>query len=392
MIDYDPYSEEVIRDPYPIYARLREEAPCYHLPKWDAYALSRFEDIWNASMDAESYTAALGTTSSHLLTKVQPVTPMINLMDPPQHTILRSRISRFFSPGTVAKHEPQIRGFVEEAWAPLEGGKGADLFNDFAAKVSVKVACIANGFPLEDSDMLNRLVWRFFARQEGVQGITQDGIAAMMEMTAYFAELIQKRRRAGVEDRSVIDTLLGVEIDGRRFSDEEAGSHLSMFIIGGAETFPKTFSSAVHRLWQHPDQRARCAKDPGLIPDAFREVLRYDMPTQFLMRVLKKDVTLHGVTMRQGRPVMFLYPSANRDRREFENPDSFDIARKSPRILSFGHGTHACIGLHFAKLEGKLCLEKLLAESPEYEVEESKLRRIKTEFVQGWESMPVRFG
>ena len=136
--------------------------------------------------------------------------------------------------------------------------------------------------------MLNRLVWRFFARQEGVQGMTPDGLAAMMEMTAYFKELIQKRRKAGVSDKSVIDTVLGVEIDGRRFSDEEAGSHLSMFIIGGAETFPKTFSSAVYRLWQHKSQRARCAKDPGLIPNAFREVLRYDMPTQFLMRTLEK--------------------------------------------------------------------------------------------------------
>jgi cytochrome P450 len=391
MIDYDPYSEEVIRDPYPIYARLREEAPCYHLPKWDAYALSRFEDIWNASMDNDSYSTRFGTTASHLLTKVQPVTPMINLMDPPQHTVLRARISRFFTPGVVTRLEPQIQGFVDEAFAPLRDGKGADLFNDFAAKVSVKVACIANGFPLEDSDMLNRLVWRFFARQEGVQGMTPDGLAAMMEMTAYFKDLIQKRRKAGVSDKSVIDTVLGVEIDGRRYSDEEAGSHLSMFIIGGAETFPKTFSSAVYRLWQHKGQRTRCAKDPGLIPNAFREVLRYDMPTQFLMRTLRKDVTLHGVTMREGRPVMFLYPSANRDPREFANPDGFDIDRNSPRILSFGHGTHACIGLHFAKLEGKLCLEKLLGLRPEYEVEEAKLKRIRTEFVQGWESMPVRF-
>ncbi len=391
MIDYDPYSEEVIRDPYPIYARLREEAPCYHLPKWDAYALSRFDDIWNASMDNESYSTRLGTTASHLLTKVQPVTPMINLMDPPQHTVLRSRISRFFTPGVVARLEPQIQGFVDDAFAPLRDAAGADLFNDFAAKVSVKVACIANGFPLEDSDMLNRLVWRFFARQEGVQGMTPDGLAAMMEMTAYFKDLIEKRRRAGVSDKSVIDTVLGVEIDGRRFSDEEAGSHLSMFIIGGAETFPKTFSSAIYRLWQHPDQRAKCAKDPSLIPNAFREVLRYDMPTQFLMRTLKKDVTLHGVTMREGHPVMFLYPSANRDPREFANPDVFDIDRNSARILTFGHGTHACIGLHFAKLEGKLCLEKVLAAIPDYAVEEPKLRRIKTEFVQGWESMPVRY-
>ena len=115
------------------------------------------------------------------------------------------------------------------------------------------------------------------------------------------------------------------------------------------------------------------------------------MPTQFLMRVLNKDLTLHGETMRKGRPVMFLYPSANRDRREFENPDVFDIDRRPARILSFGHGIHACIGQHFAKLEGKLCLEKVLANIPDYEVEEAKLRRIKTEFVQGWESMPVRY-
>ena len=390
-LHYDPFSEDVIRDPHPIYRRLREEAPCYHLEKWDAWALSRFEDVWNASMDAENYSVAQGTTASHLLTKVQPVTPMINLMDPPAHTELRSKIARFFTPGAVRKLEERVQGFVDEAFAPLEGRDGADLFNDFAAKVSVKVACLANGFPLEDSDLLNRLVWRFFAREEGVEGITQDGIAAMMEMTAYFAELIQKRRAAGVTDGSVVDVVVGAEIGGRRFTDEEAGSHLSMFLIGGAETFPKTFASGIHRLWQHPDQRAACAKDPSLIPDAYQEILRYDMPTQSLMRVLKHDVALHGETMREGRPVMFIYPSANRDRREFEDPDRFDIRRRSPRILSFGHGIHACIGQHFAKIEGRLCLQKILAAAPEYDVKESELRRIRTEFVQGWETMPVTF-
>jgi cytochrome P450 len=390
MIDYDPFSEEVMRDPHPVYARLREEAPCYHVPKWDAYALSRFGDIWQASMDADNYTATLGTTSSQLLTRVQPPSPMINLMDPPSHTQLRSRIARFFTPGSVRKFEAQIQRFADDAYAPFLDRRAGDLFNDFAAKVSVKVACLANGFPMEDAEMLNRLVWRFFAREEGVEGMTQDGLAAMGELFAYFGELIRKRRAAGVADGSVIDVLLGVEIDGRRFSDEEASSHLSMFIIGGSETFPKVFSSTVHRLWQHPDQRARCVREPSLIPGAFAEALRFDMPTQFLMRTLKNDVTLHGVTMRKGRPVMFLYPSANRDSREFERPDVFDILRRPPRILSFGHGIHACIGRHFANLEGRICLEKLLSHMPEYEVEEGKLRRIRTEFVQGWESMPVR--
>ena len=190
----------------------------------------------------------------------------------------------------------------------------------------------------------------------------------------------------------MVDLVVGAEIGGRKFADEEAASHLSMFIIGGSETFPKTFASAVHRLWQHPEQRAELVKDPGLIPDAYMEALRYDMPTQFLMRTMKNDLTLHGVTMRKGRPVMFLYPSANRDAREFQDPDRFDIKRRPPRILSFGHGIHACIGRHFAQMEGKLCFEKLLSHAPRYEVQEHKLKRIRTEFVQGWESMPVVFG
>jgi len=390
-IDYDPFSEEVLQDPHPIYARLRREDPCHFLPKWNAWALSRFEDIWNASMDAENYTATKGTTSSHLLTRVQPVTPMINLMDPPTHTELRSKISPFFTPGVVRRLEPQIQKFVDEAFEPLLDREGADLFNEFATKVSVKVACLANGFPMEDSDYLNGLVWRFFAREEGVQGMTQDGLAAMTELTTYFAELIQKRRAVGVEEKSVVDVVVGAEIGGRRFTDEEAGSHLSMFIIGGAETFPKTFASAVYRLWEHSDQRAQVVQDPKLIPGAFQEVLRYDMPTQFLMRVLTNDVELHGKTMRAGDSVMFLYPSANRDEREFEDPDRFDIHRRPPRILTFGHGIHACIGLHFAKLEGRLCLQKLLEHAPDYEVQADQLRRIRTEFVQGWESMPVLF-
>ncbi len=122
--------------------------------------------------------------------------------------------------------------------------------------------------------------------------------------------------------------LLEVEIDGDKLPDEAIASHLSMLIIGGAETFPKVFSSALYLLHQHPDQRAECAADPSLIPDAFNETLRYDMPTQFLMRTLNNDVELHGKTMRAGTAVMFLYPSANRDVREFENPDVFDIKRR----------------------------------------------------------------
>ncbi len=391
MVQYDPFSEAVMQDPHPIYRRLREEAPCYHVEKWDCWALSRFEDIWKASMDAKSYSTAQGTTSAHLLTKVQPVTPMLNLMDPPQHTQLRSRIRQYFAPGRVASLEPQIRGFVTDAMDAVMGRGECNMIDDVASKVAVQVACLANGFPLEDGEMLNQLVWRFFAREEGVEGMTQDGLAAMVEMSTYFADLIKRRRGNPGEGGNAVDTVLEIEIDGRKLSDEEAGSHLSLFLIGGAETFPKVFASAIYRLFEHPDQRAALAADPGLIPDAFNEVLRYDMPTQFLCRTLVCDVELHGETMREGRPVLFLYPSANRDDREFENPDVFDVRRRAPRMLSFGHGTHACIGAHFARMEGRICLEETLRRMPGYVVDVDRLERLRTEFVQGWASMPVRF-
>ncbi len=389
MVDYHPFSAEVQEDPHPTYARLREEAPCFYLKEWDTYFLSRFDDIWNASMDPASYSTAQGTTTAQLVTKVQPLTPMLNTLDPPFHTAFRSAVMGYFTPGRVKRLEPQIAQFVDDAFAGVRDLPECDVFNQFAAKVSVKVACLANGFPLEDSDMLNDLVWRFFAREEGVTGMTPDGVNAMLELFAYFHALIAKRRAAGANEENVVDLVCRFEKDGKRFSADDAASHLSMFIIGGAETFPKTFASAVHRLAQHPEQRAWLVRDKSMIDGAYREVLRYDMPTQYLMRKIVKPVHFHGVDCQPGSNVAFLYPSANRDRREFENPDVFDVRRKSPRILSFGHGVHLCIGQHFAKMEAKLCIEKLLSFAPEYVVRAEKLKRLRTEFVQGWATMPV---
>lgn len=390
MVEYHPFSQQVIDDPQSVYKQLREEDPCFYLEEWDCFFLSRFEDIWEASMDGENYSTEEGTTIAQLITGVQPVTPMINNINPPRHTKMRTQVATYFTPGKVRRLEGEIQKFVDEAFAELRDRPQVDLFNDFANQVSVKVACLANGFPMEDSGMLNGLVWRFFAREEGVDGMTADGVAAMGEMFAYFGELITKRRAQGVSDGSVVDLIISMDLDGDGpFDLESAGSHLAMFLIGGAETFPKTFASVVHRLWEHPDQRAELVKDPSLIPGAYQEGLRYDMPTQFLMRKLKGEVKFYEKTLQPGQNMAFLYPSANRDPREFENPDAFDIHRGAPRILSFGHGVHACIGQHFAKLEGKLCLQTLLNEAPEYEVKADQLKRLNTEFVQGWESMPI---
>ena len=387
---YDPFAEEMKDDPYPIYAQLRKEAPAYYVEKYDAWALSRFADIWDYSSDPR-FSTANGTTSSQLLTKTQPVTPMLNLMDPPEHTELRVAIRPRFSRRAIRGMEPVIRGIVQECIEDAMDRGGCDVVGDLSARLSVKVTCLAVGIPLEDGDRLSELVFRFFGREVGVAGMTEDGLAAARELGDYFVGLVGERRRSGDDAEDVVNLFRDFRTGGRLLSDDEIGSHLSMLIIGGSETFPKTLANAVLRLWEHPDQRARCAADPSLIPGAFEEALRYDMPTQFLGRTLLYDVELHRQRMREGQAVLFLYPSGNRDEHEFDDPDRFDIDRRPERILTFGAGTHSCLGLHVAKMEGRVCLEELLGARPEYDVDLGRAERPRTEFVQGFASLPIRF-
>jgi cytochrome P450 len=390
MSYYDPFSAEVMENPHPIYKRLRDDAPLHKLEKYNAWALPRFQEIWDLSSHKHLSTAK-GTTPSQVLTKTQPVTPMLNVLDPPDHTRLRVAIRPRFARAAIRDLEPTIRGIVRECIQKALPQGGCDVIGDLSAQLSVKVTCMAVGIPLEDGDLLSGLVWRFFDRQPGVDGMTENGLAAAQELTAYFISLLDARRRQGSDEDDVVNMLRNFEQDGRAFSDEEIGSHLSMLIIGGSETFPKTFANAVFRLAEYPEQRARCAADPDLIPAAYSESLRYDMPTQMLCRTVSEDIPLHGETLRAGEAVMFLYNSANRDEREFENPDVFDIDRNPTRILSFGAGTHACLGLHVAKMEGKVALEELLAAAPEYQIDLPRVERLRTEFVQGYAKMPIRF-
>jgi cytochrome P450 len=391
MVKYNPFDAEVQRgDTYEVYRRLRDEAPCYHIEEFDAWALSRFHDIWEASQDTEHYTATKGTTSSHVLTKVQPVTPMLNMMDPPEHTKLRKEIRNFFMPARARELEPWIRELAAECLDAKRDVGTIDVVDDFAAQVATKVACEVNGFPKEDGEHLTELVRRFFARDPEVDGMTEDGLAAMNELFTYFVGLTQQVRKESSET-TVVKLLTEIELGGEKLDDMAIASHLSMLIIGGAETFPKVFANLIRRLGEYTDQRAECVADPSLIPDAFLEGLRYDMPTQFLCRTVTKEHQIHDQTLRPGQPILYLYPSANRDPREFDSPDTFDIHRRAPRILSFGHGTHSCIGLHVAKIEGKVCLEETLKRMPEFEVQMDRADRLITDFVQGYAKLPISF-
>jgi len=398
LVDYDPFSDEILDDPFPVYKRLRDESPVHWLEAYQAWALSRFEDIWQAGQRPDDFGA--GSAGLDLLDQdhgfaqqmeVAEERSNVNSMNPPGHTMLRAQIAPHFTPRRVGRLEPEIRkSTVECLERTLPTGR-CDVITDLAGRISVKVACMLIGLPIEDTDYLSALVNRFFMRKPDTRGIPNDALEAMGELRNYLVDAARGRRRSGSRGADLLDVLLEAEIGGRPFDDEEVASQASVLVVGGTETLPKVFGGGVLQLFRHPDQRSRLAADASLHHNAFTEILRMEMPTNFLGRVVSHDLKFGEKQMREGHKVLLLFRSANRDDREFVSPDTFDIDRAPPRILSFGHGTHVCLGQHAARLEAKVMYEELLDRVPEYHVEETDVVPARSEFVAGYLSVPITF-
>jgi len=395
MVEYHPFSERVIDDPFPVYRQLRDEAPIYYVEEFDCFFLSRFDDIWRALEAQEgTFTNARGTTSIDLLldqgSANQRFGESLSGLDVPQHRQLRTRIMRHFFPRAARGLEPLARefagGFLEEVYDRGE----CDAIRDYAMRLSVRIACSIIGIPLEDADMLAGNVSLFFQREEGQRGQTQAGRNATDTLSDYLDKWIDEvpaRRSASPLMADLLDT----RIDDRPLAREDVLSTLQLLVVGGTETLPKAFAGAAHRLWQHPDQRAEVATNSVLSKDAFWEALRYDMPTNMLGRTALEPYSVHGHTIEPGQKLMFLWHCANHDEREFPDPDRYDIHRRAERILSFGHATHRCLGANVAQMEGRVLIEELLARIPDYEVDEERAVRLRSEFFNGWGALPIRW-
>ncbi|TMA33285.1 MAG: cytochrome P450 [Deltaproteobacteria bacterium] len=391
MVDYHPFRDAIFDDPYPTYKRLRDESPVHYLEEFACWFLSRFEDIWNLEGDQRNLTSKFGTTSTHLVTKQTPTSPNLSGLDPPQHGPVRSYFNPPFKPGAVAALEPRVRAFAREATSAVRERAEADAVIELGGYVASRVVCTILGLPIEDAGQILAWVNTYFEREPGVRGSTPRGIEAAKEFAMYLFRLSKEMRTRGAPEGSLMHKLHHEEIAGERADDMRVAVHLNMLAIGGTETFPKVFSAALSRLAQNPDQRAACARDASLIPDAFHETLRIDMPTQMLGRTIARDFELHGRKLRAGSGLLFLWGSANRDEREFADPDRFDLRRRAPRILSFGHGQHMCLGAHVARLEGRILIEEVLRAMPEYEIDTARIQRLRSEFFRGFAALPIRF-
>lgn len=387
---YDPYAYEIHEDPYPTYARLRDEAPLYRNDERNFWALSRHADVMAAFRDSERFSNAEGVSIDPAASGPHAHRTMSFLaMDPPQHGRMRGLVSRAFTPRRVAEMEDGIRALTVEHLVPaLESGT-FDFVADVAGKVPMDVISEMLGVPQADRATLRRQSDLLVHREEGVTDVPPAGIAAALELVVYYADLIADRRAHPGDD--LVSALCAAEIDGDRLTDDEITSFLFLMVVAGNETTTKLLAHAWYWGWRCPDQRAKPFADPTRITDWVEETLRYDTSSQMLARVTTVDLEIHGGVIPKGDRVLLLAGSANRDDRAFADPDRYDLDRDrdSVGIASFGVGRHFCMGASLARLEARVVLEELVARVADYQIDEAGTRRVHSVNVRGFETLPT---
>lgn len=353
---YDPYLAEHQANAHAVYRRLREEAPVYHHPERGIWAISRFEDVWNATLDLE-------TLSTEGIEETRTLLPMLNFMDPPRHDRLRALVSRAFTHRRVNEMEGRVRGVARELLDALEGRGDCELVRDFAEPLPGRIIAEMIGVPPERRETFLSHT-RCMLTTDPALSITQTIEEPSKRIYEEFARLLDERRRRPAED--LMSALVAAEIDGQKLESEEILGFCYQLIVAGNDTTTSLIGNAAVLFAQHADQRALLAREPGRIPNAIEEVLRFEPPAQALPRQTRKPFVLHGRTIPADQRVLLVWAAANLDEREFEDPERFDVGRKVGRHLAFGHGVHFCLGASLARMEARIAFEELLARYPDY--------------------------
>ena len=389
-LNYDPYDFEIDADPYPVWRRMRDEAPLYYNEKHDFYALSRFEDVKECSTDWQTYISGKGSVLELIKSGMEIPPGIILFEDPPAHDLHRGLLSRVFTPKRMTEIEPQVRQFCAKALDPLMAQGQFDFIHDLAAEMPMRVIGMLLGIPEGDQVAIRD---RIDAGMRLEQGEAPIGERSLDPLNAGgFAEYVDWRADHPSDD--LMTELLGAEfedVDGtvRKLSREEVLNYVGLLAGAGNETTTRLIGWAGKVLAEHPDQRTELADDPALIPGAIEELLRFESPSPVQARYVTREVEHHDQRVPKGSVLLLMSAAANRDERKFEDPDRFDIHRTQQQHLAFGYGIHFCLGSHLARLEGRIALEEVLKRFPTWEIDWGQAVQAHTSTVRGWESLPV---
>jgi cytochrome P450 len=401
--DYNPLLPEVRANPYPYYAALRREDPVHQiLPGAPFYAVSRYDDVCEvlhrpdvfsstalqilAQGGGTSFSPNSGALAGHRLLR----SPMMIATDPPDHTRLRSLVNRGFTPRRISALEPRLRE-IAAAWVDRVAPSGQmDLVKDFAIPFPVTVIAQLLGVEPERRDQFKH--WSD-AIVIGLSGVSQhfsceEVRGAAEEMADYIDSVVAARRKSPRDD--LISILTQAE-EGDALTGGEVLSFIVLLLIAGNETTTNLIGNAMRAMLEHLDVMERVATDRACIPAMLEETLRYDSPIQGIPRKVLQEVELGGTLLPKGAFLMVLFASANRDERQFPDPDRFDIDRKSREHVAFGHGIHFCLGAALARLEARVAFETLFGRCRDFRLHAQEINVIESNLLRGPRSLPIRF-
>ncbi len=399
---FDLYAPDVLRNPHPVLAQMRREAPVYHVNRVEMggrpWLLTRYDDCINLTKDERftkdmlrrpggrlnpndpQYQAAI-SINRHMLT-----------VDPPDHTRLRTLVHKAFTPKMIRELSGRIQQIADDLLDKVESQGQMEFMNDYAVVIPITVIAELLGIPPEDQAKF----------REWTQTIVVDGLrntrdsermgAAVMEFIMYFHAMFDQRRAEPQED--LITGLVQVEEDGDKLDPQELISMVFLLLVAGHETTVNLIGNGTLALLQHPEQMAKLRANPTLIESAIEEMLRYESPVgATTMRWALEDVELHGQVIPAGDMVLASLLGANRDPAVFENPDVFNIERTPNRHIGFGHGIHYCLGAPLARLEGAIAINTLLRRLPNLglDVEPDAIEWNETILLHSMKALPVRW-
>ncbi len=418
-LSYDPFSADVRDDPYPHYARLRDEAPLYWAEQSQAWCVSRFDDVRSVLRDPERFssdamrTFLLGAKpgvdpmkdpeaaqrmlgiAQMLPFPIQELATSRNLIseDPPKHGVMRSLVNRGFTPRRIASLEPRLRAIVEECMENVRHRAEFDLVTELAIPFPIRVITemlgVEAGRHADFKRWSDQLVAGSTGSGRGVS-LNESGFGtAMGALCRYVEEAAALRRRNPGDD--LLSVLVTAQDGEAELTDAELGFFVMLLLVAGNETTTNLIGNATHALLGHPEQLARVRKNRDLLPALVEEVLRWDGPVQFVFRRATCDVEIAGGRIPANAYVVALIGSANRDQRIFgPTAEHFDVTREPQAHLAFGLGNHFCLGAALARLEGQIALGALIDELPRLEARDAHVDFVDSFLVRGRQSLALR--
>jgi cytochrome P450 len=394
-VAFTPRSGDAWRDPWPMYAALREHDPVHHVvpnraPHHDYWVLSRYADVSAAARDWETFSSRQGLTINYGELEKLGIAdnPPLVMLDPPEHTELRRLVHKGFTPRQMVLVEPAVREFVVERIEQVRAEGGGDIVTELLKPLPSMVVAHYLGVPEEDRSQFD--AWT----DAIVGGAVADepspaGMAAAVELFGYFTELVERRKTDPGEDTVSHMVAAGFGAGGDITGLQKILGWAFTMITGGNDTTTGMLGGSVQLLTRHRDQRANLIEDPGLVGEAVEELLRLTSPVQGLARTTTRDVEIGGVMIPAGRKVLLLYGSANRDRRQY-GPDAeeLDVLRKPQGIMAFSQGMHHCIGNAAARMQSRVVLEEMLARCPNFSVDCDAVEYAEGNYVRRPTSVP----